>query len=91
MSCSYLMATSSCLSADEARYTWERFSDDVSGDYVKEKAIADQVCKGIQYLQEKGAAFDALAFERDEDCEECKIAGTLDDPRVRKKNADCQV
>ena len=84
MSCSCLMATPSCLSAEEAQYTWDRFSDDVSGDYVKEKAIADQVRKGIQYLQEKGAAFEVKAFERDEDCDVCKIAGTLDDDRVSK-------
>ena len=75
----------SSLNAEEAQYTWERFSDDVSGAYVKEKAIADQVRRGTQYLQEKGAAFEAMAFERDEDSDVCKIAGTLDDyERVRK-------
>ena len=41
-------------------------------------AISELVRRGIQYLQEKGAAFEKLAFELDEDCGECKIAGTLD-------------
>ena len=41
-------------------------------------SVAEQVSRGIQYLQEKGAAFEATAFERDEDCGTCKIAGTLD-------------
>ena len=41
-------------------------------------SVAEKVSRGIQYLKEKGNAFEKLAFELDEDCGVCKIAGTLD-------------
>ena len=56
----------------------EAEADDAGCDYEEEMEISELVTKGTQYLQEKGDAFERCAFELDEDCGKCKIAGTLD-------------
>ena len=71
------MATPWLGKAEEAQCNWERFSDEVGCDYVHVRAVAEQVCRGIKYLQEKGAAFIPMAFERDEDFGTSKIASSL--------------
>ena len=63
VSCSCLMATPRVVNVEEAKAHWERFSDEVR--FSHEMSVAEQVCRGIQYLQQKGAAFEAMAFERD--------------------------
>ena len=55
-----------------------RSSDEGGHDYQQEMEVAELVSRGIQYLQDKSAAFEKLAFEVDEDCGKCKIVGTLD-------------
>ena len=79
------------LTQEAAARFWARFSDDGGCDLEQEMAISEQASRGIQYLQEKGAAFERLAFEPDEDRGECKIAGTLDKfERVKKKRIGTQ-
>ena len=61
------MATRRPLTQEAAERFWERFSDDAGCDLEQETAISEQASRGTQYLQEKGAAFERLAFEPDED------------------------
>ena len=87
------MATRRPLTQEEVERNWERFSDDAGCNFEQEMAITEQASRGIQYLQEKGAAFERLAFQLDEDCGDCKIAGTLDNFHKVKKgwDAECRV
>ena len=48
-------------------------------------ALEDRASRGIQYLQDKGVAYEKKAFDPDEDREFCTIASTQDhEDEVRK-------
>ena len=75
------------VTAAEARAYWYKNSDEGGcNNYTHEARIKDLVNRGLQYLNDKGAACESRVFDREEGCSTCRIAGTVGNFQAEVKN-----